>query len=87
MLGLNDYLTTAVPNFHQTARSNLVQICTPEALVGRRIKHKFEIDGELGETKWYCGIIVHYNGTTKAYEIDEDEHCFFDITIEWRLNT
>ena len=60
-------------------------LCTPEALVGRRIKHKFEIDGELGETKWYSGIIVHYNGTTKAYEIsydDEDEHCFFDITID-----
>ena len=26
VLGLNDYLTTAVPNLHQTARSNLVQI-------------------------------------------------------------
>lgn len=26
ILGLNDYLTTAVPNLHQLARSNLVQV-------------------------------------------------------------
>ena len=24
MLGLNDYLTTAIPNLHQVARSNLI---------------------------------------------------------------
>ena len=26
VLGLNDYLTTAIPNMHQTARSNLIQL-------------------------------------------------------------
>ena len=26
ILGLNDYLTTAIPNLHQMARSNLVQV-------------------------------------------------------------
>ena len=26
ILGLNDYLTTAIPNLHQMSRSNLVQI-------------------------------------------------------------
>ena len=26
ILGLNDYLTTAIPNLHQMSRSNLVQV-------------------------------------------------------------
>ena len=26
MLGLNDYLTTAIPNLHQVARSNLIEV-------------------------------------------------------------
>ena len=56
----------------------------PETLVGRRIIHKFEVDSELGETKWYSGIIVRYNASAKTHEInyDEEEHCFFDITID-----
>ena len=32
VLGLNDYLTTAIPNLHQMARSNLVEVKKNKAL-------------------------------------------------------
>ena len=32
ILGLNDYLTTALPNLHQVARSNLIQVKKNQSL-------------------------------------------------------
>ena len=45
----------------------------PELLIGRRIKHRFQIDGEL---VWYEGVVQQLNFVTNefqvAYEGEED---------------
>lgn len=54
----------------------------PEALVGSRIKHRFEIDGEM---EWYGGVVISYDESEKVHEIaydGEQEHCFFDLTLD-----
>ena len=55
----------------------------PEALVGKRISHNFEVAED--ETKWYAGTIINYSASMKTHEIaydDEEETCHFDITID-----
>ena len=55
----------------------------PEALVGKKISHKFEVAED--ETKWYAGTIISYSASMKTHEIaydDEDETCHFDIAID-----
>ena len=54
----------------------------PEALVGSRIKHRFETNGEM---KWYNGVVVSFNVSTKEHEVaydEEENHCFFDLSVD-----
>lgn len=56
----------------------------PSALVGKRIKHKFEL-AESREIKWYDGIILGYDTVSKMHEIlydGEDDHCYFNLTVD-----
>ena len=49
---------------------------TSEALVGRAVMHKFEVEKE---EKWFMGFIISYNPNTHLHEIaydGEKEHCF-----------
>ena len=53
-----------------------------EALVGSRIKHRFETNDEM---KWYIvGGVVSFNGRTKKHEVayygEKDQ--FFDLSID-----
>ncbi len=52
---------------------------TFESLVGRRVKHCFEVENE---ERWFSGVVVSYNPTTHLHEIvyDDEEHsCFFNL--------
>ena len=52
---------------------------TSDALVGRTIMHKFEVEKE---EKWFMGFIISYNPNTHLHEIaydGEEEHCFFNL--------
>ena len=52
---------------------------TSDSLVGKRILHRFETDGE---EQWYSGVVVSYNAVNKLFEIaydDEEDHCFFNL--------
>ena len=54
-------------------------IYTSDALVGRTVMHKFEVDKE---EKWFSGFIVGYNPITHLHEIvydGDDEHFFFNL--------
>ena len=48
---------------------------TSDALVGRTVMHKFEVDKE---EKWFSGFVVGYNPNTHLNEIayDGEEHFF-----------
>ena len=54
----------------ETLKDILLQ---PELLIGRRIKHRFEVDGEI---VWYQGVVQQLNFVTNefqvAYEGEED---------------
>ena len=54
----------------------------PYNLIGRHIRHRFEIDAN--QTKWYNGIVLGYNTTSKTHEIkyNGEEHCNFDLTLD-----
>lgn len=59
----------------------------PESLIGKHVKHKFELE-ETHESKWFFGHIVNYDSSTKLYEIayvEEEEHCNFDIVLDLLL--
>ena len=50
-----------------------------DSLVGRKVLHKFEVDGE---EQWFSGVVISYNAITKLHKIaydDEKEHCFFNL--------
>ena len=56
----------------------------PNSLVGKRISHKFETD-DTREIVWYHGSVIGYDMATKTHEIvyeGEEEHCYFDITLD-----
>lgn len=56
----------------------------PELLVGRRIKHRFEVDGEL---VWYRGTVLQLNYVTSEFEVaydDEDDVCWFPLIDDLR---
>lgn len=51
----------------------------PELLVGLRIQHRFEVDGELS---WFQGTVLKMNTTTKEFYVTydgEDEPCWFSL--------
>ena len=51
----------------------------PEQLVGERINHRFEVDGEL---VWYEGTVDSYNSHSKEYLIaydGEEDLCSFPL--------
>ena len=51
----------------------------PASLVGRRICHKFTVDGE---DEWYNGYVISYNALTHLHEImydGEEEQCYFNL--------
>ena len=63
----------------QSVASRTTHSYTSEALVGRTIMHKFEVDKA---EKWFSGVIVSYNPNTHLHEIaydGEEEHCFFNL--------
>ena len=54
-------------------------VTQPELLVGQRIRHQFEVDGEL---VWYEGRVMKHNTTTKEFEVqydDEDDTYWFPL--------
>ena len=38
----------------------------PELLIGRRIKHRFQVDGEL---VWYVGVVQQLNFVTNEFQV------------------
>ena len=50
----------------------------PVSLVGKRICHKFEVDGQ---DEWYDGYVISYNAVTHLHEIvyNGEEHCYFNL--------
>ena len=45
-------------------------IHTPESLVGKKVLHKFQVEGE---EKWYNGYVVSYNAVTHLHEVAYDK--------------
>ena len=53
----------------------------PELLVGRRIKHRFEADGNL---VWYEGVVQQMNYISNEFQVaydGEDDLCWFSLLI------
>ena len=56
----------------------------PELLVGRRIKHRFEVNGEL---VWFDGSILQMNSVTNEFQITydgEEDVCWFPLLDDAR---
>lgn len=54
-------------------------VVDPASLVGRRICHKFDVDGQ---DEWYDGHVIGYDVITHLHEIvydGEKEHCYFNL--------
>lgn len=71
---LSDFIRTHCPF------SELLE--KPHILVGSRIKHRFETNGER---KWFGGMVVSYDPITRSHEIKYDEEedlCSFDLSID-----
>ena len=55
----------------------------PRALVGRKIKQKFDEEGMM---RWYIGIVVYYCSVSKTHEImyedDDNERYNCDLIID-----
>ena len=52
----------------------------PTTLVGKSIKHKFELEG--GEFEWFGGFVIAYDEKTNLHEVvyeGEQEHCHFNL--------
>ena len=63
----------------ESVASRTTHSYTSEALVGRTIMHKFEVDKA---EKWFSGVIISYNPNTHLHEIaydGEEQHCFFNL--------
>ena len=55
------------------------EIHTPESLVGKKVLHKFQVEGE---EKWYNGYVVSYNAVTHLHEVaydEEEEYYYFNL--------
>ena len=55
------------------------EIHAPESLVGKKVLHKFEVEGE---EKWYTGYVVSYNAVTHLHEVayeEEEENFHFNL--------
>lgn len=51
----------------------------PECLVGQRINHRFEVEGEL---LWYKGTVKNYDSKTQEFLViydGEDNPCSFSV--------
>ena len=51
----------------------------PDLLVGKRIKHRFQVDGKL---VWYEGTVLHLDFKTYEFQIiydSEDDICVFSL--------
>ena len=56
----------------------------PELLVGRRVKHRFEVDNEL---IWFNGSVLQMNSETNEFQIaydGEDDVCWFPLLDDAR---
>ena len=54
-------------------------VVDPASLIGRRICHKFDVDGQ---DEWYDGQVISYDALTHLHEIvyeGEEEHCYFNL--------
>ena len=54
-------------------------VVDPASLIGRRICHKFDVDGQ---DKWYDGQVISYDALTHLHEIvydGEEEHYYFNL--------
>jgi len=52
---------------------------TSDALVGLKILHKFQVNGEQ---EWFEGFIISYNANTHLHKVaydKEEENCFFNL--------
>ena len=59
-------------------------ILQPELFVGRRIKHRFEVDAKL---VWFEGSVLQMNNETNEFEIaydNEDDVCWFPLLDDAR---
>ena len=68
-MGENDALVLSAQNI----------LMQPETLVGQRIRHQFEVDGDLS---WYDGTVLKMNAKTKEFEViydGEEETCWFPL--------
>ena len=54
-------------------------IPAPESLVGKRVLHKFEVEGQ---EKWFSGYVTSYNAQTHLHEVSYEEENFFFNLIE-----
>ena len=56
----------------------------PELLIGRRIKHRFEVDGDL---VWYAGVVQQHNYVTSEFQVTydgEEDLCWFTLLDDIR---
>ena len=56
----------------------------PELLIGRRIKHRFEVDGDL---VWYAGVVQQHNYVTSEFQVaydGEEDLCWFTLLDDIR---
>lgn len=71
---LSDFIAMNSGDSHQGS-----EIHTPESLVGRKVLHKFQVEGE---EKWYNGYVVSYNAVTHLHEVaydEEEEYYYFNL--------
>lgn len=62
---------------HELTLDEVLQ--SPERLVGERISHRFEVNGEL---IWYEGTVQRYNFNSKEFQIaydGEEDLCLFPL--------
>ena len=60
---------------------------SPTSLIDKPIKHRFQID-DLGEERWYNGVILKYDDNSKQFEIvyeGDDAHYYFDLSQDVML--
>ena len=58
---------------------NSHEIQTPESLVGKKVLHKFEVEGH---EKWFSGYVISYDAQSHLHEVsyeEEEEHFFFNL--------
>ena len=67
--------------------SDSLKIVDPFTLIGKRVNRKFEVEDTHLE-KWYSGTVVDYDPVSKLHTIKydgEEDHCQFDITVDYIL--